>query len=46
MKETLKPGLTHRFKFKIPATKTVPHLYPEADAFQQNLIHEKSATRL
>src|SRR6185503_10650797 len=35
MKETLKPGLTHRFKFKIPATKTVPHLYPEADASQQ-----------
>jgi fluoroacetyl-CoA thioesterase len=35
MKDTLKPGLTHQFKFKIPATKTVPHLYPEASAFQQ-----------
>jgi fluoroacetyl-CoA thioesterase len=35
MKDTLKPGLAHQFKFRIPPTKTVPHLYPEADAFQQ-----------
>src|SRR5260221_14553094 len=31
MKDTLKPGLTHTFQFKIPANKTVPHLYPESD---------------
>ncbi len=35
MKDTLQPGLTHQFKFKIPPTKTVPHLYPESEAFQQ-----------
>lgn len=35
MKDTLKPGLTHQFRFKIPPTKTVPQLYPEAEAFQQ-----------
>jgi fluoroacetyl-CoA thioesterase len=35
MKPTLKPGLTHRFAFKVPANKTVPHLYPEAADFQQ-----------
>ena len=35
MKDSLKPGLTHRFRFTIPPTKTVPHLYPESDAFQQ-----------
>ena len=35
MKDTLKPGLTHQFKFKIPATKTVPHLYPEAQMFRE-----------
>jgi len=35
MKDTLKPGLTHQFQFRIPQTKTVPHLYPEAGAFQQ-----------
>jgi fluoroacetyl-CoA thioesterase len=35
MKDTLKPGLTHQFKFKIPPTKTVPHLYPESDSFRQ-----------
>ena len=35
MKDSLKPGLTHQFKFRIPPTKTVPHLYPESDAFQQ-----------
>lgn len=35
MKDTLQPGLTHQFKFKIPATKTVPHLYPESEMFRQ-----------
>ena len=35
MKDTLKPGLTHQFQFKIPPTKTVPQLYPESAAFQQ-----------
>ena len=34
MKTTLKPGLTGRFTFKMPPTKTVPHLYPEAGSFQ------------
>jgi fluoroacetyl-CoA thioesterase len=33
MKDTLKPGLTHRFKFRIPPAKTVPHLYPESQMF-------------
>jgi fluoroacetyl-CoA thioesterase len=35
MKETLKPGLTHQFKFEVPPTKTVPHLYPESPMFRQ-----------
>jgi fluoroacetyl-CoA thioesterase len=35
MKNSLKPGLTHQFKFKVPPTKTVPQLYPESEAFQQ-----------
>lgn len=35
MKDTLKAGLTFQFKFKIPATKTVPFLYPESELFQQ-----------
>ena len=30
MKPTLKPGLTHRFSFKVPENKTVPYLYPES----------------
>ena len=34
MKDTLQPGLTSRFIYKVPPTKTVPHLYPEADSFQ------------
>jgi len=34
MKEALTPGLTHEFTFMVPASKTVPHLYPEADEFQ------------
>ena len=35
MKESLKPGLSYRFQFTIPATKTVPHLYPESELFQE-----------
>lgn len=35
MKDTLKPGLTHRFQFRIPPAKTVPHLYPESRMFQE-----------
>jgi fluoroacetyl-CoA thioesterase len=34
MKESLKPGLTHRLTFRVPENKTVPHLYPEARDFQ------------
>lgn len=34
MKDSLQPGLTFRFQFQIPETKTVPHLYPESDLFQ------------
>jgi len=30
MKVTLKPGLTHRFSYKVPENKTVPYTYPEA----------------
>ena len=35
MKDSLKPGLTHEFKFKIPENKTVPYLFPEASEFQE-----------
>ena len=34
MKDTLKIGQTARLEFKVPADKTVPHLYPEAHDFQ------------
>jgi fluoroacetyl-CoA thioesterase len=30
MQDTLKPGLTHRFSYKVPENKTVPYTYPEA----------------
>jgi len=29
MKETLKPGLTFEFHYKVPEDKTVPRLFPE-----------------
>lgn len=35
MKDTLQPGLTHTFQFRIPPTKTVPHLYPESAMFRE-----------
>ena len=35
MKPTLQPGARTEFAFKVPANKTVQHLYPEAHEFQQ-----------
>lgn len=35
MKDTLKAGLTHQFKFRIPPSKTVPQLYPESQMFRE-----------
>lgn len=34
MKPTLIPGLRHTFRFNVPESKTVPHIYPEATDFQ------------
>ncbi len=34
MKDTLKVGDTATFAYKVPAEKTVPHLYPESHEFQ------------
>jgi fluoroacetyl-CoA thioesterase len=35
MKETLKAGLEHVHTYRVPESKTVPHLYPEAKSFQE-----------
>ena len=35
MKDTLTPGLRHSLVFRVPVTKTVPYLYPEAPEFQE-----------
>jgi fluoroacetyl-CoA thioesterase len=34
MKESLKPGIEYNFRFRVPESKTVPHLYPESPEFQ------------
>ncbi len=34
MKDSLRPGFEHVLIFQVPATKTVPALYPEAPEFQ------------
>ena len=34
MRATLAPGLQHRFTFRVPSNKTVPHLYPKVAEFQ------------
>ncbi len=34
MKNTLRPGLTFEFKFRVPENKTVPYIYPESPEFQ------------
>ncbi len=33
MKDTLKPGIRYEHRFLVPASKTVPALYPEAEEF-------------
>jgi fluoroacetyl-CoA thioesterase len=35
MKTSLTAGITHAFKYTVPESKTVPHLYPEAAEFQK-----------
>jgi len=35
MKDSLHPGASTSFSFRIPAEKTVPHLYPEAPEFKE-----------
>ncbi|MGD0972153.1 MAG: thioesterase family protein [Desulfobaccales bacterium] len=35
MKESLQPGLSFEFRFKVPDNKTVPHLFPESPEFQE-----------
>ena len=35
MKDTLHPGATATFSYRVPAEKTVPHLYPEAPEFRE-----------
>jgi fluoroacetyl-CoA thioesterase len=34
VKETLRAGLTGTFRYKVPASKTVPRIHPEAPDFQ------------
>lgn len=34
MRDTLRAGLTHTFRYRVPVDKTVPALYPEAPEFQ------------
>ncbi len=34
MKETLRPGLEGTFRYRLPESKTVPRIYPEAPDFQ------------
>ena len=34
MKESLRPGLEGTFRYRVPASKTVPEIYPEAPDFQ------------
>jgi fluoroacetyl-CoA thioesterase len=35
MKTSLTAGITHEYKYTVPDSKTVPHLYPEAAEFQK-----------
>ncbi len=35
MRDTLRPGLRHEFRYVVPEDKTVPHLYPESAMFRE-----------
>ena len=35
MNSSLAPGLTYQFRYTVPESKTVPHLYPESALFQE-----------
>ena len=35
MKDALNAGISHQFTYKVPDTKTVPHLFAEASEFQE-----------
>ncbi|WP_449245812.1 thioesterase family protein [Desulfobacca acetoxidans] len=35
MKDALKPGLAYEFRYQVPLERTVPHLLPESEEFQQ-----------
>ncbi len=35
MKESLHPGLEFTHTYRVPENKTVPHLYPESEIFQE-----------
>ena len=35
MSPDLRPGITYRLLYTVPAEKTVPNIYPEFDEFQQ-----------
>ena len=34
MKPSLQPGLAGAFRYTVPPTRTVPHIYPDAPDFQ------------
>ena len=35
MEKSLNPGLTYKFQFQVPESKTVPYLFPESPEFQE-----------
>ena len=35
MRDTLKPGIEHELRFRVPQSKTVPALYPESPEFRE-----------
>jgi fluoroacetyl-CoA thioesterase len=42
VKDTLRPGLTHTLRYRVPVNRTVPHLLPESPGF--NTMPEVLAT--
>lgn len=35
MRATLKPGIKHKLRYQVPATRTVPYLLPESKEFRE-----------
>ena len=45
MKSTLAPGVSLTFRYRVPETKTVPHVFPESARFAKDASEGRGEAR-